>query len=162
MSEVKTTQLFNFMGKQNSWQNVFPNGTWQDYYRWIRYGFADVAYEFLVKSSEEVSIEFPFVVKTMAPVKEVWKFNLKMPVKRVNYGTKFTILPGSAVFYYADNFKLPAEALRRSVYELLRAWGNIKISIDLHQIYTNLCMLSSWSRFLNGEWQSCGSWTLST
>ena len=162
MSEVKTTQLFNFMVEQNSWQNVFPNGTWQDYYRWIRYGTVDVAYEYLLKSSEEVSIEFPFVVKTMAPVKEVRKFNLKMPVKRVNYGTKFTILPGSAVFYYADNFKLPAEALRRSVYELLRAWGNIKISIDLHQIYTNLCMLSSWSRFLNGEWQSCGSWTLST
>ena len=131
MSEVKTTQLLYYEEGQNSWISVFPNQVWQDYYKWIRYGFVDVAYEYVFKHFEEYTVEFPFVVKTKTPVKEVWKFNLKLPVKRINYGTKFTILAGTTTFYYADKFKLPANALRRAVYEFLRFFSEIVIASNL-------------------------------
>jgi hypothetical protein len=142
-----------------------------------------------LKHFEEYTVEFPFVVKTKTPVKEVWKFNLKLPVKRINYGTKFTILTGTTTFYYADKFKLPANALRRVVYEFLRLFGQVVVSANVYEIYyneiynadcsltywtrfedgkwqscnvwiyTNLCGLTSWDRFENGEWQSCDTWT---
>ena len=218
MSEVKTTRLLNYEVEQNSWKNIFPNQVWQDYYKWLRYGFVDVAYEYVFKGFDETTVEFPFVVKTKAPVKEVWKFDLKLPVKKINYGTKFTIPAGATTFYFADNFKLPANALRRVVYEFLRLFSEIVIASDLaelkfqfgvlgeipimtkpteefwfevydvngyllttaktnelqfhlalngqsvvsaniHEIYTNTCGLTSWTKFYNGEWQSCDTWT---
>ena len=217
MSEVKTTRLLNYEVEQNSWKNIFPNQVWQDYYKWLRYGFVDVAYEYVFKGFDETTVEFPFVVKTKAPVKEVWKFDLKLPVKKINYGTKFTIPAGATTFYFADNFKLPANALRRAVYEFLRLFSEIVIASDLaelkfqfgvlgeipitvrptefrfevydvngyllataktsefqlhlalngqavvsaniHEIYTNTCGLTSWTKFYNGEWQSCDTWT---
>jgi len=217
MSEVKTTQLLNYEVEQNSWKNIFPNQVWQDYYKWLRYGFVDVAYEYVFKGLDDATVEFPFVVKTKAPVKEVWKFNLKLPVKRINYGTKFIIPAGAITFYFADNFKLPANALRRAVYEFLRLFSEIVIASDLaelkfqfgvlgeipittrptelrfkvydvngyllataktnelqlhlalngqavvsanvYEIYNAYCSLTSWTRFENGEWQSCDTWT---
>jgi hypothetical protein len=219
MSEVKTTRLLNYEVGQNIWKNVFPNQVWQDYYKWIRYGFVDVAYEYVFKNFEEYTVEFPFVVKTKTLVKEVWKFDLKLPVKKINYGTKFTIPAGTTTFYFADNFKLPVNTLRRVVYELLRLFSKIVIASDLtelrlqfgvlseipittrptelrfevydangyllttakinelqldlllnlngkvdvfanvYEVYYNYCSLTSWTRFEDGKWQLCNTWT---